>query len=107
MKKFLFILLTFFLFPVISYGQCRTIDQTLMYVDADRFIFVEMIGSRFHEQGLNLIFNDLKSGKAVLIPSGVEISGISPINEFICVAVINNRPLIALRKHITREKNGR
>lgn len=104
MKKIFFLCIIVTLLPALSFGECQTTTETLMYFDPNRFLFVDQVGSISPHQGVSLIMNDIISGKALLIPKDTKIMSIKDINEFICVAIINGTPLIAIKKHISCEK---
>ena len=94
-KKAILMVFVFVLLVSAAFGGCKTSRDTIMYLDADRFMAVDRVCNVSPKQGEQMMYADVRDGIAAAIPKGTSLKIEKYINEYITLVSINEVYLIA------------
>ena len=67
-KKAILMVFVFVLLVSAAFGGCKTSRDTIMYLDADRFMAVDRVCNVSPKQGEQMMYADVRDGIAAAIP---------------------------------------
>ena len=85
-----------------AFAECVAIEDTVMWTDIERYDLIARIGKINPQQGLSLLLDDIRTGKAIQINKGTRVDKVVflPDNEKVCIVRVNGMGMVGISKAI-------
>lgn len=84
-----------------AFAECATTQQTIVYFDAERFFNVDSVLNISQDRGFQMVMEDVREGRAMLVPKGLRLDEVKRYNEHISVARVKNTLVVIINDHFS------
>ena len=84
-----------------AFAQCVINQQTIIYLDIERFMVADRMLNVSKERGEAMIMADLAAGNALIAKKGQRLDRVERFNDHISVAKINDAFVVVFNDHVS------